>query len=67
MTRMVEALMLNRGGGGSMEGGCWKLQQVEGIRAVTPGDLSPRQKSLQKIVKRVQFHRPIIVGSKLHT
>ena len=62
---MAETLMLNRGGGGGMEGGRWKLQQVEGTGAVTPGDLSPRRKSLQKTVKRVQFHRPISVGSKL--
>jgi len=65
MTRMAETLMLNRGGGGGMEGGRWKLQQVEGTGAVTPGDLSPRGKILHRTTKRVKLHRTIIVRGKL--
>ena len=48
-----------------MEGGCRQLQWVQGTGAVTPGDLSPRGKSLHRTAKRVKLHGTVIVRGEL--
>jgi hypothetical protein len=62
---VTKPLVPDGGGGGGMEGGCHRLQRVEGTGAVTSDDLSPRGKSLHRTAKRVKFHRTVIVGGKL--
>jgi hypothetical protein len=67
MARMTKTLVPKRKTGSSEEsrGRLQKLQRIERTGAVTPNDLSPRTKILNRTAKRVKLHRIIVIRRKL--